>query len=556
VNRVLLAAGLAGFCLGSALPAIGNDLEPQIRLMQGGATQLIKDMETVMSLTSEEEQKQTPEIKEYLDLSFLGMSYDRLMRMDVITGDGKIRYRPAFPLKDEKVFWEENLIPNGIQKKRRIRAGFCSTKGAFEGYMRVRADYAIFGEKTGDLPDDAPPPTEEIAHLAKLTTNAAMELVNDPTGVDFRKESYNNSEKGVRAALMNEIVKTKTETQDAFDLRKLSFSHQLDELERIYTDAAKSLLVAKFDPVKKTATMDFELIPIPKTTLASSIETLNQSPLSFANVPKSAKSNMSLRAKFPLDEMRQQNLTETIELLRTISHKEVEKSETKTTDQKDVSEEVVDLSFNLLLANVKGGMADGFLESHANPDGTNTAVMAFKAVDGNAPLAILKLLEKTRDGQKVMMDLAEEGGVKIHSFLISEEQHPGFRNFFGGYEVFVGTSADTIWLASGAQAVEEMKAAIREVAKPNAGKASDSFFTLSGRAAPWLALHEKSYPESGSDAFRNYRRLMIEAGEPGDDQFDAWLNRDGENVVGKFSAESGWTRFLGKYLADFAKKNL
>jgi hypothetical protein len=49
---------------------------------------------------------------------------------------------------------------------------------------------------------------------------------------------------------------------------------------------------------------------------------------------------------------------------------------------------------------------------------------------------------------------------------------------------------------------------------------------------------------------------MIEAGQPGDDQFDAWLNRDGENVVGKWAAEPGWTRFLGKYLADFAKKNL
>lgn len=555
MTRVLIAAGLAGVWLGNVLPAYGNDLEPQIRMVQGGAAQLIKDMEAVMSLTSQEEQKQTPEIKEYLDLSFIGMSYDRLMRMDVIVGDGPIRYRPAFPLDDEKVFWEENLIPNGIQKKRRIRSGFCSTKGAFVGYMLVRADYAIFAEKIEDLPSDAPPPPQEVAHLAKLTDNAAMELVNDPAGVEFRKESY-NSEDGVRAELMKQIVKTKSESQDAFELRTLSFTHQLDELERIYTDAAKSQLVANFDPAKKTTTMDFELVPIPDTTLAKSIETLNQEPLSFANIPKSAKSNMSLRVRAPLDEMRQENLAETIELLRSISHKQIEKSETKNAEQKQVSDQVVELSFDLLLANVKGGLADGFLEAHANPDGTNTLVMAFKAVDGNAPLAILKLLEKTRKGQKVTMDLAEENGVKIHSFLISEEQHPGFRNFFGGFEIYVGTSADTIWIAAGPEAVEEMKTAIREVAKPNTGKASDPFFTLSGRAAPWLELHQKSYPDSGSEAFKNYRRMMIEAGQPGDDLFDAWLNRDGENVIGKWSAEPGWTRFLGKYLADFAKKNL
>ncbi len=555
MTRVLIATGLASVCLGSVLPCLGNDLEPRIRLMQGGAAQLIKDMETVMSLTNEDEQKQTPEIKEYLDLSFIGMSYDRLMRMDVIVGDGPIRYRPAFPLENEKTFWEENLIPNGIQKNRRIEKALYSTNGSFKGFMRVREGYAIFAKKRDDLPPKAPPPPDEIAHLAELTNNAALELVNGPQGVDFRKESY-NSELGVRKELMKQIVKTKTETQEAFDLRKLSFSHQLDELERIYTDAAKSLLVAKFDPSRKTSTLDFELVPIPDTTLSKSIQNLNQTPLSFANIPKAAKSNMSLRVKFPLDEMRQKNLTETVELLRKISHKEIEKSETKSTEQKDVSEEVVDLSFNLLLANVKGGMADGFLEAHPNPDGTNTAVMAFKAVDGNAPLAILKLLEKTRDGQKVSLDLAEEGGVKIHSFLISEKQHPGFRNFFGGYEIFVGTSADTIWIAAGAMAVDEMKAAVREVAKPNTGKASDPFFTLSGRAVPWLELHEKSYPDTGGEAFKNYRRLMIEAGRPGDDLFDAWLNRDKENVVGQWAAEPGWTRFLGKYLADFAKKNL
>lgn len=555
MTRRIFLVCLAGLLAWSSRPSSSraNDLEPQVRLMQAGAARLIEDMQAVMSLTNEKEQ--TQKIKDYLDLSFIGMSFDRLMRLDVLFGDGPVRYRPAFPLEDEQTFWGKNLIPNGIQKKRRLQATLTSTQGAFEGFLRIRDNYAIFAEKREDLPLNAPPPDKEVVHLRKLTDNAAVELVNAPEGVTYRRNSY-HSEQGLRKELSDQIIKAKSETQDAFDLRKLAVEHQLDDLERFYVEAAYSLVVAHFDRAKKTTSLSFDLQPIPDTTLAQSIQQLNQSPMSFANVPKSAKSNMSLRAKLPLDEMRQRHLTETLELLRKISHKEADKNQKKSVAQKDVTEEVIDLSFNLLLANVKGGMADGFFEAHSNPDGTNTAIAGFKAVDGNAPLEILNLLEKTRDDQDVEMDLAEVNGVKLHSFLISAEQHPSFRNFFGGYKVFVGTSADTIWLGTGPKALEEIQAAIREVAKPNIGKASDPFLTISGRAAPWLELHQKSYPESGSKAFQDYRRMMIEAGRPGDDQFDAWLNRQGDDVKGRWSAQPGWARFLGKYLADFSKKNL
>lgn len=554
VTRLGCLVCLASLFAGNAALS-ANDLEPKVHLMQAGATRLIEDMQAVMSLTSEKEQEQTQKIKDYLDLSFIGMSFDRLMRMDLIFGDGPVRYRPAFPLEDEQAFWKKNLIPNGIQKKRRYTNTLCSTQGAFDGFLRIRDNYAIFAEKREDLPAKAIAPDEEIKHLAKLTDNAAMEMINDPQGVSYRRDSY-NSDQGLRKELSEKVKKTKSESQDAFDFRKLAFEHQLDELERLYVEAQHSLLVAHFDLSKKTMSLDFDLEPVPETTLAKSIQSLNQAPLSFANIPKSAKSNMSLRVRVPLDEMRRQNMTEMLELLRRISHNEADENEKKTVAQKDVTEEVIDLVFNLLIANAKGGMADGFIEAHPNADGTNTAIGGFKAVDGNAPLEILKLLEKTRDDQKVEMNLAQEGGVTFHSFLVSEEQHPGYRNFFGGFKVIVGTSADTIWLGSGPQALEELQAAVREVAKPNTGKAGDPFFTMSGRISTWLELHEKSSPEVGTKPFQDIRRMMIEAGKPGDDQFEAWMNRKGDAIEGQWSAQPGWARFLGKYLADFAKNNL
>ena len=560
MTRLILAACLVGVFSSTGRPLSAQEeasLEPQVRMVQTGANRLLKDLEAVMSLTNAKEQKQTQVIKDYLDVFLVGVDKTRLVRMDWIFGEGPVRYRPAIPVnpQNEQIFWKQNLIPNGINKKRRIAKTLYSTTGTFKGYMRFRDNYAIFAEKLEDLPPLAPPPERGVAHLLKYTDNAAIELTNVSQGVEQRHVSF-NGDNGLRKQLTKDMIKTKTESQDAFDLRKLTFGQQLDELERIYAEAAYSRLVAKFDPAKKIGELDFVLTPLANTPLAGSIQNLNQAPLSFANVPKAPQSNMSLRVRLPLDEMRQKHLTDTFELLRKIAHNDADKNTKKTQAQKDATEEVIDLSFKFLIDNVKTGMADGFFEAHPHSNGTNTAVGAFKAVNANSTVDILKLLEKTRDGQKVQLNLAQEGGVNIHSFLISQEQFPGLKDFFGGYEIYIGTSPDALWFGAGTNAVEEMKAAIREVAKPNTGQAADPFLTMSGRAAPWLELEAKSRPDAGGEQFKKYRRLMIEAGQPGDDQFAAWFNRQGDNVVGQWKAAPGWIRFLGKYLADFSEENL
>ncbi len=561
MTRIMLAACLVGvFSWTAPLPAQEQEkpsLEPQVRMMQTGANRLLADLEAVMSLANVKEQKQTQVIKNYLDVFLVGVDKTRLVRMDWIFGEGPVRYRPAIPVnpQDEQIFWKQNLIPNGINKQRRVSNGLYSTNGTFKGYLRFHDKYAVFAEKLQDLPFGAPPPEQAVANLLTFTDNAAVELTNVPQGVEQRHDSF-NSDVGLREQLTKDLKKTKTETQDAFDLRKLTFGHQLDELERIYAEAAYSRLVAKFDQNKKIGTLDFLLTPLPGTPLARSIQNTGTAPLSFANVPKAPQSNMSLRARLPLDEMHQKHLMETFDLLRKIAHNDVDKNTKKSESQKDATEEVIDLSFKFLNDNVKAGMADGFFEAHPSADGTNTAIGAFKAVNGNSVIDILKLLDKTRGGQKVQLNVAEEGGVKIHSFLISQEQFPGLRDFFGSYEVHIGTSPDTVWFGSGPSAVEDMKAAIREAAKPNTGKASDPFVTVSGRISPWLELQVKTNADAGSDLFKKYRRLMIEAGQPGDDQFAGRFTRQGNDMAGQWMVAPGWIRFLGKYLADFSEENL
>lgn len=557
----LILSCLAGVLLSRPVAAFAQDppdLEPQISLIQANAQQLIDDLESAMSLTTEEEQKQTEKIRDFLELSFKGMDYEKLLRMDFLVGEGPVRYRPAFPIANRKVFWVENLGPNDIDT-RQINSGLYETTGAFDGYMRLRSGYAIFGKKLKDLPLMAPPPDEPaIAKVLNLTDHTALKLENvaTPKAVQFRRKSYHDEDTGLRAELLGQIEKTKTESQDAFDLRELTLKHQLDHLERFYVEAANAMLLAHHDPAKKTVGLEFNMLPIKDTPLAKHVQSYNQAPLSFANVPQAAKSNLSLRIRLPLDEMHQKNLTETFDLLRRIARNETDRDEEKSADQKEATLEIIDLTHQLVVSNTKSGIADGFVEAHPNPDGTNTATAAFKAVDGNTPLEILKRLEKTRDDQKVTLNLAQADGVSIHSFLVSDDEHPGFRKFFGSSEMFVGTSDDTIWLGAGPSAVEEIQAAVQEVAKPNTGQASDPFLTMSGRAAPWMEFYATNFPEAGNEQLRKYRRMIVEAGQPGDDQYEMTFIRKGDLVSGRWLAQPGWTRFIGKYLADFARHNM
>ena len=269
VTRILITALLLGGFSGigpQPLLAQGNaSLEPKVHMMQTGANRLLQDLDAVMSLTNAKEQQQNQEIKKYLDVFLVGVDKTRLVRMDWIFGEGPVRYRPAIPVnpQDEQIFWKQNLIPNGINKDRRLAKSLYSTKGVFKGYMRFRDKYAIFAEQIEDLPFNAPPPEQAVAHLLKYTNNAAVELVNVAQGVEQRHASFNGGD-GLRKQLTKDLKKTKSETDDAFDLRKLAFGQQLDELERIYAEAMYSRLVANFDQNKKIGTLGFELTPIPK----------------------------------------------------------------------------------------------------------------------------------------------------------------------------------------------------------------------------------------------------------------------------------------------------
>lgn len=532
---------------------------PSAHLMQIGATRFLEDLDAAMSLTNSSEQTQTKVIHDYIEEFLKGVSRDAPFRMDYLLSEEALKYRTLIPVKSTTTFMKKNLGPNGIQVNRRLARSLYKMKGAFVGYMRIENDYAQFAEDRGNVPPKMADPRKAINALAEKDYDAAFELRNQHGGIKERRQMFRGP-KGLRQELLATVKKTKSETQNEFELRKLFFEHQLDEMERLIVETELGLVGFMIDAKEKNTSSDLSLTAIPETSLEKMIEELGQAPSEFANVAAPEQPILSLRLNHPFknDTMRQENALEFFALLKDIAHRQSNDRADQTPEQSAASKKAADLIHDLMADTVKAGLADLFLDLHKPSEASEvyTVIGGFRATDGLAAIEILKTLQQTREGREVKMNLEKVGETDIHSIAVSEVDQPAWKNLVGDNVMFVGTAKEKIWIAGGPDAQAGLKAAIEAADKPNTGKATDPVMTLTGRFSAWAEIQERRLGDKSDEQVRKIRKMMIAAGEPGDDNVEMKLERKGAGLVGSGSSGSGLLRFIGKVLADFSLDQL
>jgi len=546
---VSAVAGTSSAAVAQTSPA--EKSAPSVTIMQNGANELYRDLEFIMKLTNSTEQKQWSVLQEYLDIFLIGIDRTRPMRVDLILGGEMERYISSFPITNMKEFRDDNLESLGIESRK--RRTLYQLKGAFIGYMRHKHEYAIIAERKDEVPLDIADPREAIAPLLAAEYDLALEGYNHLEGQihqDQRRKSFADTRKELLAVLK----KTKEETADDFALRKSLYDHQLDELERFFVEASRMVLGWTTDIVAQKGRLDIELDPIEGTSLEATIDNLGKSISYFANIERSENPIFSAHLNHPLDELRKTNILETITLLRTRTNNNLNAREDVSDAERDARKEIAEKTFGLLEAGAKQGLADGFFEVHANESDKNTIVCGFRTVDGTSVVDILKLVPKAREGQVMKLDVDSEGDVRIHKVVISGDRHANFLNFFGTGDLFIGSTADAVWLSSGENALAEVKAAIAKVAGPKPEKPSPVFLDVFVKMAPWINLRNARAGDKGDVALR---KLAMAAFELGDDTFSLQLRRTDKNdVEGELVANPGILRLAGKMIADFSKENL
>lgn len=523
---------------------------PRVTIIQSGANELIKDIEFLLKLTTPEEQKQLPVVKEYLEVFLPGIDRTLPIRVDLKFGNPAMRYVSSFPILNNEFdgFRKNNLQGLGINSKK--KGGLYELSSAFTGWMNYAAPYATIAEVQGDLPSGDP--RTDIKDLLAKNCDVVAQGRNVKIDADAqadRRKDFQNT----RKELLGALKKKKEESEADFELKKKLFEYQLDEAERFFVESESLTLGWITDGEKEQGTLEIELAPIAGSSLETVIAGLGTTPSYFAGIDRSARPILSARLNHPLDEPRQKSLLDLADVLKTRAKDAADASTELSADEKNASKKLADMVFDVLSAGTKAGLLDCFIEVHANDSGKHTLVSGFRTADGTAVTEMLKIFPDSRKGRAAKLDADQEGDVKIHEVTISEKDHPHYQTFFGGPVLYVGSSKEAVWCAAGENALAELKAAIKKRAEASAKPAEAPFAELYVKLEPWLKLREERDPQQGNPKFR---KLAIEAFSPGADVVSLQLSQKDKKVVGRLVIEAGILRFAGKAVADFSRENL
>lgn len=572
-------------CLGTVGPvaaqqAPAKNAIPSVSLLHAGAARLLEDIDTMISLTSPEEQKQKKVLRDFfVDIVLPGIDMPSPVRMDVLTDSSPVRYRPHFPVKveDLKTF-RKNLDDFGIKSKL-IAANLYQLEGAFDGLMRYKNGYASIGKTRDDVPLTLADPKLEVAALLKSNVDAGAVLRNVPGQGAARRKNFDSL---VRKELLGTLKQKKDEKPGDFAVRKLAFEHQLNEFERLYAESESLTAGIDLDNKTRIATGNLTLVPEANTSLAQSIALLQQKPSRFANVDRSSTSVLSLRLDNPLDEMRKKQIADFADAARDNGLARLDVAEGRTPEEKASAKQMVQLAHQLFKSAAAAGLLDAFVEVDVRPSGMHTLVCAAHVAQGQLLDQIVALVPTSKNGRKATLNVAKAGDMAIHKVELPFDHAADLKSFFGpDLAVYGGGTKDTVWLAAGEGAIAQLQKAVAAASSPPPATPQPYFADAYAKVGPLLELLEKISPAKPADktdkpaAESKFKRADGKAAKKAeldratlrksaldafrgadDDVFSFRLRREGANVVGVMDLQPGILRFVGKTLAKFSKDTL
>lgn len=538
---------LLGISIPKAVSAEDNS-SPNISLVQINAEGMIADLKYLV-LDLADDKKGWSNLDELLPTFLEGIDKQRPMRIDILLGENQQeRYRLILPIEDLGTFREAlEVFEISVKKQRK---GPYILGNLFEGFMKYLPDskYVVISEKLSEV-DEIKDPLKRVQELLNQKYDFSALITNEKEGVDKRKKSMNNTRKQLLAA----VKKKRDETENAYELRKLAFTHQMDEIERLFAESQKMVIGWTTDAAKHEGRLDFTLKAIAGTSLDDSIKQFATKPSYFAKVPVKQDGILNGRINHPLDEMRKTNITAFYKLLLPTLKDRIANNKNLTEEQKTAGSKVAELVIEMLDAGKETSLIDGFIDT--NPDGDKYVMLGgIRSTDGAKLKEVIELLPKLIIGQTVELDVVNEESLKIHKINIVEKQQAGFYELFGeGEALYVGSTPEALWMAAGPDATERIKTAAKTVTEAPPETISPNVIELNVKALPWLKLFNKIRDKKGN---QELREMALKSLTSTDDTFTFVMKREEDTIDGKAKLDKGILRFIGNIIAKFSKETL
>ncbi len=546
---------------------------PQISSALISGDELMSDLRYLTELAGPNGVKGWKLLKQILESFAQGVDLKKPLVQDVLLLKDSYDVRHHFPLLPPPAGkqWGFQFIANlggvGVNVGRRLAAGLNRVGGAFEGVIRIHSGHATIAEKIESLPANMQNPAIAIADLLAKKFDFGLMIKNDKVAEAdciARRADFQKAKNEMLAGLKPNTG----ESQEDFDLRKALTQYQLAEAERFIAESKVLMLGWTTDVPQKQGRLDFELSAILQSSLDVSANLLGQAPGMFSSVPRANDAILSGRLNFVLDQMRKDNTAEVLPLLRASTAKRIETSQ-RSAEQKVAMKKASDLAIDILTDGAKAGVVDAMIEVTQAAGEKVNVVFGVKTVSGTSARDIVEVIPLISPNCKVQLDVEAVGDVKIH--VVTPEKDDEFALLIGpGAPIYIGSSENAIWIASGSKSLDQLKAAIGLAGKGN-DKAASTFYSLFGKVGPWIELLDErrtrldaaapaktlTAEESAAKKKRDeHRKLAIEIFKAGQDTFESKLDAVAGKVTGSTRLDEGILRFIGAEIAKFSNEKL
>ncbi len=445
----------------------------------------------------------------------------------------------------------------------------------YDGFLRYEPGYVNLSVQIDNVRlAKGPLPVEIVAghKLAALIDGSAQPA-------EKRKQGFEVAKREMLAA----IVKGENESDVVFATRKSITEHQVAELERFFVEASRIFLGWNVSSEKKEAEVNVDLVGLPGSDLEKSVEQLDTTPDEFAGVSRT-DAVFSLSVNFALDPLRQAFVKNEAKLERAALKKAIGDNDKLSAAEKAVDSDLADLFFDIVDGTSQLGVANGFVRSWKDPDGSLSTVAGGRIPEGSKAKfdKLLSTLASRSPANKLEEKIHTEGEIEIHKLTVPSlgQELPEFVGKDG--VVYVGLNEKTVWLAAGNGALELLKKTMGEVkaSGPKHGLVVDLMLKLGpyvevlnnyyarNPAAPTLVKKTddgkkkpgaKATEPKKVEAFISpvdLRKIAVDVFKQGKDTFTFTLGREEKTVKVHLKFEEGLIRFVGTTLSKFVKENL
>ncbi|MCA9009445.1 MAG: serine/threonine protein kinase [Planctomycetaceae bacterium] len=557
---------------GSSARRETSQADSHITTVFPGGSRFKKDLRTLVSLTTDEEQNQWPHIERYIDIFLTGMDSDR-----------PIEIRPLPSLGDGTVlFW----VPLSIEKTpfRQFREtlesiGYIVTASTTENDETLFA--IVSGDARGWIRVDSRSPGAWIGLTSRLESldllkqvvraagpsAAAVEgsvvttIVNSdhsPEAQEYRRRAFQNyRQQSLEAVATEDHPWILPE-----GIHKWFLTMWLDEYQLLLAEGtvmSARIKLDRADTANPGASAILSATAIGGTALATTISDLATHEDAFASVTESDSSMFSMRMNLPIADLRRRTLQSftdlvTEELLHQFTNNTFQSVATRTS-----SRQLTEGVARLLKTAIASGQFNGFAEGRVQ-NGKPHWIGALVVPNAGSFTGSLTQISQMGPGNSVELNVQKVNDVSIHRVTLAGESLSFVRTWIqSDGQLLVGIGSNKIWFATGENAMESLVSQIETLTRP---KVSSSAFHLNARLSAVVSTlinipaENSESTSSLTGRFHELLRNATRSLNADDDLLTIDVASSGDTIDANVSCDTGILRMLGHQLAKFSKENL